>query len=292
MDKSRTDHPPPVSSQRARRLYRDELADPDHRRRPLRGCWAPDPSLTPDRLLRHIEEAEARPVQTIKVNRHARVLRADLLGRDVLLKRYDPASWLTRLKYLYRPSRARRAWAAARSLQALGIPTPEPLGYLDIRHNGFPVRNYIITQFMGDAVPVREWLKSWYMRVDEPVRASFRSALLDSLIHLYRNGVYHADTKVANLLVEHPEDEQRRTFYWIDLECVRFGVRYTRRMIVRNLAQLNASARFKIPEEDRLEFLRGAAAMFPWLTDPAIERWIRAWSRKRLLKEKRVRCGR
>ncbi len=280
-----------IETARAGRLYRDELGDPDSRRLPLRGRWTPDPSMTPDQLLRQIEEAEARPVSRIKSNRHTLVLRANLCGHDVLLKRYDLTSWLARLKYLHRPSRARRAWAAARALQGLGIPTPEPLGYLEIRERGFPVRNYIITQFMGDAVSVREWIKSRYMRMDEPVRQSFRSALIESVMNLYRNGVYHADTKVANLLVEHPEDDARRIFYWIDLECVRFDVRYTRRMIVRNLTQLNASARFKIPEEDRLEFLRGVSTMFPWLMDPAIERWIRAWSRKRLLKEKRVRCG-
>jgi hypothetical protein len=106
-------------------------------------------------------------------------------------------------------------------------------------------------------------------------------------LQLYRNRIYHGDTKSANILLRSPDKPDRRAFFWIDLECVKFGVLPTRRQIIRNLVQLNGSLGSKVLEEDRMAFLHDMSQFYPWLAQPGVAKKIRRWTRRRLLKQKR-----
>ncbi len=278
-----------------RHLYREALRDPGAQpagRAPrVIGRWPTRPDLSPDALARAIADAEKTPVRVIKSAAHGRVLRAQLLGRDALIKRYDLPRLADRLKYLLRPSRARRAWAAAQTFIRLGIPTPEPLGFLEIYSGPVPARSYFITAFMPETVSAGPWMRSRMPRQPPELRAAVRKDLLELLLALYRKEIYHADTKTPNLLVLAPEDSARRRFFWIDLECVRFGVRPTRHQVIRNLVQLNGSLRGRTSDEERMEFLRDMARAYPWVIEPQVVAEIRDWTHRRLLHEVRSRCG-
>ncbi len=258
----------------------------------VRGTWAPDPAVTPDRLAQAVSDAEEPPASAVlKQSDRIRVVRASLFGRDVLIKRYDLVGPFDRLKYRFRPSRARRAWATARTFIRSRIPTPEPLGFLEVLDGSLPVRSYFLTEFLVDARSARKWIQPHFPRQPPAVKDAVRRELLDLLLSLYRHGAYHKDTKTANLLLRSPEDPARRAFFWIDLECVSFGVRPSRHQIVRNLVQLNGSLGTKVSEEDRLAFLRDMARHYPWVDQPRVVGKIRAWTHKRLLKELRLKCG-
>ncbi len=280
---------------RANRLYRQFLRDrrpPFGSAPPQIGVWNPDDSVKGDALAAAIRAAEQAPdTVVIKEDFGSRVSRARLLGRDVLIKRYDILRPLDKLRYLIRPARARRAWAAARTMAALDIPTPEPLGFLEVYAGAVPVTSYVVTAFLSDAGSARKWIRPWFSHQPLAARNAIRKEVLARLLTLYRNGIYHADTKAANMLLRAPEDPVRRAFYWIDLECVEFGMHPSRRQIVRNLVQLNGSLGSKVSEADRLAFLRDMARVYPWLADPRVEKRIRAWTRRRLLKQKRNWCG-
>ena len=281
MDK-KTDEKPVLfqSPVKARQLYLQAL-------REHRGTWKSDSSISIAELTNAIDQAEKAPgIEVIKSENKIRVLRAHLLGHDALIKRYDLIDIGDRLKYLFRVSRARRAWAAANTLTHLGIPTPEPLGFLEIRSGPFVARSYFITAFLSDARSARKWIRPWLSTKPPEFRERFRTEILNLLLDLYRNGIYHGDTKSANMLLRSPEEPDRRAFFWIDLECVKFGVRPTRRQIVRNLVQLNGSLGSKVSEEDRLAFLHDMSQFYPWLARPGIVKKIRAWTRRRLLNQK------
>jgi hypothetical protein len=278
--------------QTARRLYREALHESrQHAAGRLAGRWAPDAGVTADAFASALALAEQSPVRIIKDSDRGRVFRATLLGRDALIKRYDLPGIVDKLKYLFRPSRARRAWASAQAFVGLGISTPDPLGFLEIRSGPIPVRSYSITAFMPDAVSAGPWMRSHLPLQTAGVKAAFGKDLLDALLDLYRKGVYHADTKTPNLLVLAPKDSTKRRFLWIDLECVCFGVRPTRHQIIRNLVQLNGSLRGRTTDEERMAFLRDFARTYPWVLQPWVIRKIRAWTHHRLLNEVRSRCG-
>ncbi len=219
------------------------------------------------------------------------VFRVQMGGVDVLVKQYRHRDWISRLRSAFRPSRARRAWAAAQTFLALGQPTPEPLGFLETGSRLLPSTSYFLCAFLSDTIPARRWIKNRYHLLPDDVRASFRGHLLDTLLALYRTGLYHADTKASNLLVRAPDDPLQRTFYWIDLESARCGVRLSRRKILRNLVQLNGSLGRRVSEEDRFAFLHELARTFPWLARPAVAERIRRWTRRRLEYERDARCG-
>ncbi len=259
----------------------------------LAGYWDAAPDDPPDRLLRAIQEAEQAPgTKIVKKNRGISVMRTSLLGFDVIIKRYDLHGFCTKLRYFFpHPSRARRSWATGHTFLKIGIPTPAPLGFLEIYRMGVPVRSYTITAFVADAGPAKKWLKRYFDKQSPEVREAVRRDLLDHLLELYRKGVYHKDTKTANLLLRAPADSSRRAFYWIDLECVRFGLRITRHRIIRNLVQLNGSLGSRVPDEDRMEFLRDLSVDYPWVLRPSVIRRIRTWTQRRVQKELRLWCG-
>jgi len=259
---------------------------------PLRGSWNPDPGITAPDLHAAIERAEADPaVHVVKDGARIRVLRANLFGRDALIKRYDLLPLGDKLKYVFRPSRARRAWAAAQTLVRLGLPTPEPLGCLEVFRAGIPVRSYYICAFLADAAAARTWIEPHFADQPPALRLGFRRQLLRTLLELYHHAVYHADTKTTNMLLSNPADPERRAFFWIDLECVRFGVVPGRHQLVRNLVQLNGSLGLKVADQDRLRFLHDLARWYPWVTGRDVIAKICAWTRRRLDNERRRQCG-
>ena len=266
----------------SRRLYREHLYQSWTCR------WRPNSSLPQEKLLEALAQAEQNAqTHLIKSSPTIRVMRADVLGQDVLIKRYDLNGRLDRIKYRWRASRARRAWAAAVTMRELGLPTPEPLGFLEVKEGRTVVTSYFVTRFLPDAVTTYRWLKVNYRRQNEEWKRGFRTDLLHAILALHEAGIYHADTKLPNLLVRCAGDRSKREFYWTDLECVTAGLKPTRRQIVRNLVQMNGSMRYWVPETDRMKFLHALARTYPWVTGPDIVQKIRRRTRRRLLREVR-----
>jgi len=256
------------------------------------GFNALKPALDLQNLAKQLFAAEKHPdTILIKEEPSIHVMRCTLAGKDTLLKRYDLKTPLEKAKYLFRPSRARRFWAAARTLQQLGIPTPEPYGYLEIYQGIVPVISYVFTAFIDDAQPARDWIEPEFHLQTQSLRDALRKDLLQALLQLYRYGIYHRDTKTANMLLFEPCDDEKRFFMWIDLECVQTAVIPTRHQIIRNLVQLNGSLGLDVTDEDRIAFLEDLASVYPWVTRKRVIQKIRSWTQRRLQKEQVLGCG-
>lgn len=271
----------------SRAVWRALLRSPAIRREGGRtGAWV-DRALPLSTLAEAVQLMEEGGGRILKTSGISRVVRGDLFGRPVVVKRFAAPTGGKGVVRRFRPSRARRGWAASAALRAQGIGCSHCLGFLEEPAG----RGLAVFAADPDAVSARRWIKAWLHRQPEAYRAAFAADLAAALLDLYQARIYHADTKASNLLVRHPEDPARRRFFWIDLECVRFGVRPTRRQVLRNLVQLNGSVGAKLSERDRLDFLWRLAGRFPWLRDPGIPDRIRRWTRKRLERELRGRCG-
>jgi hypothetical protein len=120
--------------------------------------------------------------------------------------------------------------------------------------------------------------------------SALRRELLDFYLTPYSAAFYHDDTKALNILLD-PAAPPGQRLWWIDVEGVIAGGRLTRYRMLRNLAQLNGSLRSWVPERERLAFLRGVAWHFPWLHEPRVAERLRAWTRRRLLREVQRICG-
>jgi hypothetical protein len=280
-------------TQRARAFYLDRLRDGRSPDGGPRGVWVPDPAVTTTALAAALHSLDEDPgALVVKRAASSSVVRiSGFLGREVFVKRYEVRGAGRMIRSLWAASRARRAWAASNTLSFLGVPTPEPLGFFEEHRPGEPRRSYFVTAAVRDGLPMSRWLRRHYPSLPAGERVRLRAGLLGSLLSLYHRGLYHADTKTQNLLVAPAGDPGERTLLWTDLEHLRPGSSPTRRQIVRNLVQLNGSLRRHVPESDRIAFLRVLARRYPWLLAPSVSRRIRSWTRRRLLKEARTRCG-
>ena len=250
------------------------------------GRWRAGPGPRPEDLLAAVQQAEQDPAaHRIKSGPTITVTRARLWDEDVIIKRYDLPSGWSRWKYWKRPSRARRAWAAGQLLIQSGLPTPEPLGYVEVRRGHLPVTSYAVARFAAGAESGFRWARRSYRNLDAPGRDAVRREVLALLRALAAQGIYHADTKLTNLLVEERADGSGRHWQWTDLECVEAGVRLTRRRLLRNLVQLNGSLRHWVPVEERRAFLAALARSYPWLAAPSVAADIERRTRQRLARE-------
>lgn len=148
---------------------------------------------------------------------------------ELCVKQYRRRGWRDLAKSWLRPSPARRAWDAARSLRALGIATPEPMALLQC-----DAELYLVTRFVPLAVLGS---RLYELHVHER-RVADKRRLLEALgrwlAALHEAGVDHDDCSTKNLLV----DEDAAGFVLLDLDGVRLRGRPGRRRRVTNLAQL------------------------------------------------------
>ncbi|MDD4737069.1 MAG: lipopolysaccharide kinase InaA family protein [Kiritimatiellae bacterium] len=278
---------PPITIPPASSLYKTRLHEGSSSRSSLCGCWLPEPELSPERLRALVAEAMRDPEAVIlKEDRRTTVLRTRLLGRDVMIKRYVLTKLSEQIKYAFRHSPARRFWAAARTMQAVRIPTPEPLGILEEYRLGIPIQRHMISEYLDHSLTLRQWIETSPFNESAEHKAAAIRQLLDLLLALYASGLYHRDTKGENILVTHHNDPSHRTLHWIDLECVQSKTRPSRHDIIRNLVQLNGSICHMVSKEDRMAFLKFMAEAHPWVLQPNTLQTIRQWTQRRLDKER------
>ena len=256
------------------------------------GYWQPAPQIGPASLLAHIITAETDPATHFyKRGDTNMVFQASLLGEDCVIKRHDITKQKDQVKYRYRKSRGRRAWAAAKTLKRMNIATPAPLGFADTIQDDGTLTSYFVSRAIPGARSAREYIKPQLHNLPADVRQRVSGQLIHMLFELYSHGIYHSDTKTSNMLVTEEQSEADRTFHWIDLDSMQFGINATRPLMIRNLIQLNGSIGTRISREDRLFFLSQFAERFPWARSTRVIRTIERKTRKRLLREVKRECG-
>ena len=268
-----------------RALYREHFQQ--RRQEGALAGWSIDPRQSLAQLQADILRIEQAP-DTVWVKRRlpTRLFLATLYGRTVVIKRHDLRTRWEHVRYLLRASRARRSCAAAQTLRDLGLPTPEPLAYLEVSRSC----SYIVTAWIPHVQTIRAWVRQQHKDWTASDWSRARRELLELYVTPYTHGFYHDDTKALNILIDTAAAPGRR-LWWIDVEGVIPGARLSRYRVLRNLAQLNGSLRSWVPESERLAFLRGVGWFFPWLHHPRIATRLRAWTRRRLLREVKRLCG-
>lgn len=239
--------------------------------------WDSHPDLAPRVLHTMLLENLHPDKHALSHSRRAVVVTGELLGLPVIIKRYaaNPHAW----KQRWEVSRARRAWAASKVLEDLGLPAIRGLGWLEHHENGRLKESFFISQQLPEMETLRSWLRREFPKMNAPERLQFRHRLRQEILKLPQYGLAHVDLKLSNLLVQGPSAEDLR-FYWIDLEDLRPNT-HPRRTFVRNLYQLNGSLPRQIPLEERKAFVAGFQQLFPFATSPRLLRYVQRKTRRR-----------
>lgn len=105
-----------------------------------------------DAFLRDPDSAMARG-KALKLGNSATVVKLELDGRSVVVKRYNIKNALHWLRRCLRPSRAWISWRNAHRLELLGLHTPQPIAFLEMRCGFLRKRAYYICAFVeGDVL--------------------------------------------------------------------------------------------------------------------------------------------
>ena len=139
-------------------------------------------------------------------------------GISLVVKSFHRPRLINRFVYgILRPSKAKRAFRNAQLLLRLGIGTPHPIGYMNIRRYGLFDQSYLITK-------VSECTHRYGQIMDQP--EAFDDVLQTlgrDTAHLHEAGYWHKDFGRGNILFER-DDEGKVHIDLVDLNRMGHGI--------------------------------------------------------------------
>lgn len=165
------------------------------------GCFAVfDRQLAPpDEPLDFITKTDtlSGACRILKSGNTSCIFRLTYNGRDIVVKRYNHKGFIHSLRHTFKRSRARRAWLHANHLVLLGIPTPRPLAFIEMRKAALVWKSCIVTEFVDG-----ENLDAFLRKHTDPTRPSeIIAQLVGILENLGAHRITHGDLKYSNILV-------------------------------------------------------------------------------------------
>lgn len=161
--------------------------------------------MTPDleSLLKTPEKLFQLPnIKMLKKGRSSTVIKLNIDGRFVVVKRYNIKSFFHWLRRCIRPTRAACSWRLAHKMNLFGVATPTPIAYIENRFFGLRGTSYYIADFVsGDDIGI--YLSRYFMQQDKI------DAMVKRMVRLLRAlrklDISHGDLKATNILVNEQE---------------------------------------------------------------------------------------
>ncbi|MCD8310046.1 MAG: hypothetical protein LUB83_02345 [Prevotellaceae bacterium] len=164
----------------------------------------------PDRFARNEGELIRRERNELRVLEHE--------GKRYVVKSYRRPILINRFVYgILRPSKAKRAYRYALRLLELGVGTPQPVGYLNMRRWGLFDRSYYISCLSDCPYLFKDLFDGRDGDTEAVCRAVGETAAL-----LHRHGIRHNDYGKENILYRRAADGTVKLDL-IDLNRMRFG---------------------------------------------------------------------
>ncbi len=209
-------------------------------------------------LDRHM--AGGRIMKDIHNSRSTGVSRVSLLGRDVMVKRYNHKSLAHSVGRTIEGSRAKWSWFRSHVLQAVGIASPRPLALVDICRGPLVWKSYMLYEY----VPGRGLdcvLKDDNVQQEELDATARRVHTL--LSSLWDRHITHGDLKLQNILL----GSETATLIDIDQTRVHLNERLFRAAQKKDLATLRHYLRPFERFESVLASLEGGMFQFESAAD-------------------------
>ena len=158
------------------------------------------------------------------------------------------------LKSLFTRSRARNSWIAGNAFLLRGISTPLPLALVERKLGPLVTESFLVTEWLTGARELNDYISVLEQQAAAPaVKHAFITSLAATLRDLHEKGVYHADLKSTNILVQETAASTWR-FSFVDLDRVAFRDSLSFYERANNLAQINASVSRLVSAKERLKF--------------------------------------
>ncbi len=170
-------------------------------------------------------------------------------GQSYVVKSYKIPLFVNRVAYtFFRSGKARRAYEYALKLRAMGIETPAPVAYIEIKRGGLLHRSYFVSENCPYPRMMREFDYDGIIGREDILKA-FAAFTVD----LHEKGVLHLDYSSGNILFD-KRDDGSIAFSILDLNRMRF-VTMTPKMCLANFNRFchdEAVVRYVVGEYARL----------------------------------------
>lgn len=192
-----------------------------------------------------------------------------------------------RFSVVFRKSRAMRAWVGAELLMNHGFGTAIPVCVGEQKTWGPVKRNFLVTEAIGDAQGVDEFIKNHYSSVTGQEIFFQKRKLLkllgETIGRLHSLGIFQGDLRPGNVLIQ---DGDPQKIHLIDNERTRKYSTLSDRKRLKNLVQINLILAPTITRADRARFFYAYLEENPGLILSKKE-WM-----KKIVQKTRVRMRR
>ncbi len=147
---------------------------------------------------------------------------------------------IDKLKTLFLPSKAYKAWRGGLVLAKNSIPAPDPVAYLEKKKSPFIDQSFYFSLFVDGAEEIRHLLK----QLPEQEMGRLIQALASHLSSCHDKGILHRDLSDGNVLVKKNSDEEY-SFIFIDTNRVRIKRRLGTLSRIKNLIRFGIPASFQ-----------------------------------------------
>jgi tRNA A-37 threonylcarbamoyl transferase component Bud32 len=206
----------------------------------------------------HADELIASPgfsARKDEARTRAGIVDASGFGR-IFIKRTHSRAWLSGIIERFTGSRASRALAGSRMLEAHGLPHPRVLAVAELRAMGAVRSSFLICEALENADTLSRFAlgPKGHLRRDIRRRNRIWDAVAASIRRLHDAGIYTRDLQETNIMVEDDGAGGYRV-YFIDLEDFRNEASLSQRRRLTNLVHLDRSIGRFIYRASRLDFL-------------------------------------
>ena len=151
---------------------------------------------------------------------------------NVVIKKYR-VQGIDRIKSIFMPSKALRAWTGAMALEERGISTPQPVAYYEERGLWGIKQSYFISKRIYDV----EEIRTLFLNLEEPGLRRLLGELTRFIRLCHEQGILHKDLSDGNILVKERNNETFQ-FFMIDTNRIRIKKRIFLLGRIKNLIRL------------------------------------------------------
>lgn len=137
-------------------------------------------------------------IEMLKAGRSATVAKIQINDKTIVVKRYNIKGPWHFLRRAFRATRARSSWRMAHKLQLFGVPTAEPIAFVDKSFCGLRLKSYYITEFI-DGEDAGKYFVKHTVNSQNVVIIKSITELLKSI---YQLNITHGDLKITNILLD------------------------------------------------------------------------------------------
>jgi len=205
----------------------------------------------------HLTAVSGKQEQILKQSKNSVITFHEKTGGlpvDACVKQYQYRGIRYVLKSLFAKTRARKSWIAGNAFLVRGISTPLPLALQEKKFGPFVIESFLITALLAGARELNDYVTLLDRKsAAAAVKNAFIQSLAGTVRALHEKGVYHADLKSTNILVQElPGAAWRFSFIDLDRVALRDSLSFQER--ANNLAQINASISRLAGAKERLKF--------------------------------------